>query len=99
MTDMEKLERDTLAELTHEKFITRKHYSRSTYKDGCHGPLCLKAERDKAARRYAARRPDKDTKERTAWQIARDAYLEAVIEQNGLRSEAQARTVELADVG
>jgi len=93
MTDMDRLERDTADELADEEFSTRKHYSRSTYKDGCHGPLCLKAERDKAARRYRARKPDKDTKERTAWQIARDSYLEHVIQQYGLRSEAQARTM------
>src|SRR5690349_9242309 len=98
MTDMERLQYQTRAELEDEEFTNRKHYSRSTYKDGCHGPLCLKAERDKAARRYKARKPDKDTKERTAWQIARDNYLEGVIEQHGLRSEAQARTMELAEV-
>lgn len=98
MTDMDQLERDTADELADEEFTNRKHYSRSTYKDGCHGPLCTKAERDKAARRYKVRRPDKDTKERTAWQILRDNYLEGVIEQYGLRSEAQARTMELAAV-
>jgi len=93
MTDMERLQIATVQELEDDRFSNRKHYSRSTYKDGCHGPLCLKAERDKAARRYKARKPDKDTKERTAWQIARDSYLERVIEQYGLRSEAQARTL------
>jgi hypothetical protein len=80
-------------ELLNTDFTGRKHYSRSTYKDGCHGPLCLKAERDKAARRYAARNPDRKPMERNAWQIARDEYLETVINAMGLRSEMQAKTL------
>lgn len=80
-------------ELLNPEFGGRKHYSRSTYKDGCHGPLCLKAERDKAARRYAAKNPGRIALPRTPQQQVRDEYLEQVIKAFGLRSEAQAETL------
>lgn len=82
--------RETFAELTDPEFADRKHYSRSTYKDGCHGPLCTKAERDKAARRYAAKNPERKPHPRSVRQVMRDDYLESVIRTFGLRSEAQA---------
>jgi hypothetical protein len=82
----------THAELVDPNFAGRKHYSRSTYKDGCHGPLCLKSERDKAARRYAAKNPERKPKRRTVYQVMRDDYLEKVISTFGLRSEAQSES-------
>ena len=82
-----------LAELIDPEFGHRKHYSRSTYKDGCHGPLCLKAERDKAARRYAARNPEKKSRGRRQCDIDRDLYLDDVIEAFDLKSEEQALTL------
>lgn len=49
------LPEDIRAELEDEEYITRKHYSRSTYALGCHGPLCQKAERDRGRRRNEQR--------------------------------------------
>lgn len=51
----DKLAPDVLAELTDPEFADRQHYSRATYRDGCHGPLCLKAERDRGRERTAER--------------------------------------------
>jgi len=47
-----KLHDEIMAELTHEDFANRKHYARSTYADGCRGPLCRKAERDRRRVKY-----------------------------------------------
>lgn len=79
-----------LDELIDPDFAHRKHYSRSTYKDGCHGPLCLKSERDKAARRYATLNPEKKSRARRPEDVERDEYLDAVIKAFGLLSEEQA---------
>ena len=42
---------DVFAELTDPRFPKRQHYSRSLYYEGCHGPLCRKAESDRARRK------------------------------------------------
>lgn len=49
--DINQIPEDVQDELTDPKFGTRKHYSRVTYSLGCRGPLCKKAERDRARRR------------------------------------------------
>jgi cell division septum initiation protein DivIVA len=48
--------RDILTELTDPRFDGRRHYNKSLYAEGCHGPLCRKKERDlgRAARRALA---------------------------------------------
>ena len=46
---------DVREEITNERYKNRKHYSRSTYAEGCHGPLCRKAERDRGRKRNAKR--------------------------------------------
>lgn len=46
---------DIVAELTDEKFLSRQHYSRATYAEGCHGPLCKKSERDRGRERNEER--------------------------------------------
>lgn len=92
------LQLETFAELADPAFIHRKHFSRSTYKVGCHGPLCLKSERDKRVRRYAALKPTRIPRERSFLEKARDEYLETVIEAYSLRSEAQAETERQAEL-
>lgn len=46
---------DVREELEDPKFLTRKHYSRSTYALGCHGPFCRKAESDRGRDRNKVR--------------------------------------------
>lgn len=46
---------DILDELCEEKFISRTHGVRSTYAQGCRGPLCRKSERDRGRERHAKR--------------------------------------------
>lgn len=38
---------EIIAELSDPKFITRTHGSRGTHNDGCKGPMCRKANRDR----------------------------------------------------
>lgn len=75
---------DVKAELLNPKFSSRSHYSRSTYADGCHGPLCQKAERDRSRRRTeyrAARSGRKYTPApRTPEDLATDALLDRIID-------------------
>lgn len=42
---------DVREELENPEFASRKHYSRSTYALGCHGPFCRKAEKDRGRER------------------------------------------------
>ena len=67
-------------ELSDERFTGQSHYDKNTYANGCRGPLCRKAERDAAARRYAAHNPDRKARPRKPEHIARDAYLNQVID-------------------
>ncbi len=46
---------DIYEELTDPRFAHRLHHSRKTYTDGCHGPLCTKAERDQGRKRSEER--------------------------------------------
>lgn len=46
---------DVLGELSDPAFAHRKHGVRSTYADGCHGPLCLWKEVVSARERYERR--------------------------------------------
>lgn len=55
--DMEKLWSDICFELTDTQFTRRTHHNRKTYQVGCHGPLCLKANRDWAYRRASVGAP------------------------------------------
>lgn len=71
----------------------RKHYSRSTYKDGCRGPLCCKAERDKAARRRAQRNPGRPPRQQRPEMIELDECLDEIVKALGLMSEEQAATL------
>ena len=90
---------DILAELTDHRFKGRKHYNKSLYRDGCHGPLCLKKERDAAreARERAARDAGRDYQPgRTPRNDAREELLESVIAWhhavwNRHRTERQAK--------
>lgn len=79
-------------ELVDPNYPDRKHYSRSLYFEGCRGPLCTKAERDRAAARYQRRNPDRKPMRRNEWQILREKYLEEVVKVLGLRTEQQAET-------
>lgn len=47
---------DVRDELSDPEFINRTHGRRSTYAVGCRGPLCRKAERDEAERKYQRKR-------------------------------------------
>jgi hypothetical protein len=76
---MSRLAQAVADELSDEEFIGQSHYDRNTYYNGCHGPLCTKAERDRAARKYAMRNPDRKPRPRKPEDIARDAYLNQVI--------------------
>lgn len=63
VAELEKPEnRDIYDELMDEKYAHRRHYSRATYADGCHGPLCRKAEKDRGRRRteYRAEREGRE---------------------------------------
>ena len=46
---------DIFLELNDREYIHRQHYSRATYADGCRGPMCKKAERDRGRRRQEQR--------------------------------------------
>lgn len=53
MEELELLENaDIREELNDRKFKSRTHGARSTYAQGCRGPLCKKAERDRARRKH-----------------------------------------------
>lgn len=80
-------------ELTDPDFTGRKHYSRSTYKDGCHGPLCTKSERDRAAKKRERLKPDRRVVPRAPELVALDAHLETVITALGLRNDEQAEVL------
>lgn len=49
---------DVREELENPEYITRKHYSRSTYALGCHGPMCRRAETLRGRDRNEARALD-----------------------------------------
>jgi hypothetical protein len=66
-------------ELSNEQFFGQKHYDRNTYFNGCRGPLCTKSERDRAAKKYAERNPNRKVRPRRPEDIARDAYLDTVL--------------------
>lgn len=42
-------------EIEDERFLTRTHGRTATYDDGCRGPFCKKAHRDKQREKYRAR--------------------------------------------
>jgi hypothetical protein len=46
---------EIVAELTDERFTTRQHYSRATYADGCHGPMCRLKEKHRGRKRLEER--------------------------------------------
>lgn len=54
--EFDELPREVQRELLDPKFKGWKHASHSTYSEGCGGPLCLKAERDRSRRRYRQKR-------------------------------------------
>lgn len=82
-------------ELTDPAFAGRKHYSRSTYKDGCHGPLCTKSERDRAAKKRERLKPERRLVPRAPELVTLDAHLETVINALGLRTVGEVE--DLAD--
>lgn len=82
--ELEKEEnKDILEELMDPEYASRQHYSRATYAEGCHGPLCRKAERDRGRQRNEERahaagrtyRPNENTRD-----AKRDGLLLFVIE-------------------
>lgn len=50
---LDNLPDDVRQELLDPDYWGRKHYSRSTYADGCRGPFCRKSERDRGRFRSA----------------------------------------------
>lgn len=44
--------RQVMLELANDEFKGRTHHRRGLYNDGCHLPLCKKAERDRSRERY-----------------------------------------------
>lgn len=46
---------DVIEELDDERFLTRQHYSRATYAQGCRGPLCRLSEAHRERKRSEAR--------------------------------------------
>jgi hypothetical protein len=76
---MSDLARSVAEELSDEKYFGQSHYDRNTYYNGCRGPLCRKAERDNAAKKYAEAHPDRKARARKPEAIARDAYLNQVL--------------------
>lgn len=54
---------DIRAELLDPEYASRTHGSRSTYADGCHGPLCREAERIRANSRFGSKPlPEEETR-------------------------------------
>ena len=76
---MSELAHAVAVELADENYFGQSHYDRNTYQNGCRGPLCRKAERDNAARKYAQAHPERKPRVRRPEAIARDAYLNQVI--------------------
>lgn len=76
---LNELAAEVAAELSDERFAGKRHYDRNRYAEGCHGPLCKKAERDRANAKYAANNPNRKRRPRKADAIVRDAYLDQVI--------------------
>lgn len=73
---------DIVEELRDPKFISRQHYSRATYAEGCRGPLCRKSEKDRGRKRnrIAAMRAGREyTPAVNEEANARDALLDFVI--------------------
>ena len=50
---------DIFFELNDSKFLSRTHGTRSTYADGCRGPLCRWSERERGRARHAKRQAAK----------------------------------------
>lgn len=72
------LPEDIRAELTEERFITRQHYSRSTYALGCRGPLCQKAERDRGRKRNK-RRGGENYRPQPGWRVDDPKGIDEII--------------------
>lgn len=76
---MSELAKAVADELADGEYVGQSHYDRNTYFNGCRGPLCRKAERDNAAKKYAEAHPHRKPRTRKPEVIARDAYLNQVI--------------------
>jgi hypothetical protein len=73
---------DIVAELQDPEYASRQHYSRATYAEGCHGPLCRKSEKDRGRKRNEARALKAGREYKPAVDDeanARDALLDMVI--------------------
>jgi hypothetical protein len=68
-----------LFELSDETYRDRTHNRRKLYDEGCKGPLCLKAERDRSRKRYQKGNPGASRNRRKS-QID-DAVLNYICEQ------------------
>lgn len=68
-------------ELLDPNFAGRTHSYRTTYKAGCDGPLCRKAERDRSNRKRAKANPERRARSKSA---ELDAFLDEVIKGLGL---------------
>lgn len=76
-----------LFELTDERFSTRTHHRRKLYDDGCKGPLCRKAERDRSRQRYRRGNPGGNRNRRRS--LLDDAVLEYVADKYDDRNKKQ----------
>lgn len=89
---------DIAEELLDPEYASRQHYSRATYAEGCHGPLCQKAERDRARKRNEERahaagrvyRPNENTRD-----SKRDGLLLFVIEWHLYHPEQVEKRLEI----
>lgn len=73
-----------LFELTDERFKARTHHRRKLYDEGCKGPLCRKAERDRSRRRYQRGNPGGNRNRRRS--LLDDAVLEYVADKYDTRN-------------
>jgi hypothetical protein len=79
---IEELPADVRAELEDPEYITRSHYSRATYAEGCRGPLCRKAERDRGRRRneHRATEAGREYEAKSDQRMEDDPLLDRIID-------------------
>lgn len=78
--DWAKLPLDVQIELSDPHFYGKTHGKKPTSQAGCHGPLCQKAERDAAKKRYARRKGGEVKQIKVREPSARDPLLAQIQE-------------------